>query len=407
MANLAVLRQVEPAVMLQQLSSTMYDTALQLVVRDWTANTSYAGLSPEDSHQKAMTDFFMTYNLIIKLGPVLPALLLARLGDRGWRKVPIVVPLCGYLLLRLSLLLVLFCGLPLPVMFGAAAVFGLSGGFCSYWAGVMTATSLRSTAEERSKTMMIVELLYGMMGLLGSLASGHLFLLSTPSLTHGTILLISSVLSHLLCLLHSIFLLQVKEVSVSEENRPLLSPPSSHTTDAAAEAPVKVVNVLLLFTAAFLYDFAVGGAVEVLGSFVLKEPLSWSATQVGYGNAAGFTIYITSFLGVIVFRRYISDISIVLIGMLSFAFGIYFTTFVTRTWMFYLGMTLTILQITFIIAALIYIPVFTKIYQSVLDWCPGFVFTLSSVVTVLGTVPVSILSNRLPARQRNQRLTGT
>ncbi|XP_028317828.1 thymic stromal cotransporter homolog isoform X3 [Gouania willdenowi] len=378
MANLAVLRQVEPAVMLQQLSSTMYDTALQLVVRDWTANTSYAGLSPEDSHQKAMTDFFMTYNLIIKLGPVLPALLLARLGDRGWRKVPIVVPLCGYLLLRLSLLLVLFCGLPLPVMFGAAAVFGLSGGFCSYWAGVMTATSLRSTAEERSK---------------------------------------------------------VKEVSVSEENRPLLSPPSSHTTDAAAEAPVKVVNVLLLFTAAFLYDFAVGGAVEVLGSFVLKEPLSWSATQVGYGNAAGFTIYITSFLGVIVFRRYISDISIVLIGMLSFAFGIYFTTFVTRTWMFYLArsltlfalipvptirsllsqqvpsslysMTLTILQITFIIAALIYIPVFTKIYQSVLDWCPGFVFTLSSVVTVLGTVPVSILSNRLPARQRNQRLTGT
>lgn len=56
---------------------------------------------------------------------------------------------------------------------------------------------------------MRVELLYGLAGLLGSLVSGHLFLLYSSSLGNGTILLIVSILLHLLSLLHAIFLLQV------------------------------------------------------------------------------------------------------------------------------------------------------------------------------------------------------
>lgn len=56
---------------------------------------------------------------------------------------------------------------------------------------------------------MRVEFTYGLAGVVGSLASGHLFHLYSSSLGHGTILLIISTLLHLLCLLHSIFLLQV------------------------------------------------------------------------------------------------------------------------------------------------------------------------------------------------------
>lgn len=141
----AVLRQVEPLVVLEQLGSTLFDTALQLVVKDRCANAS-----TEDSQQKAMTDFFMTYNLIIQLVPIVPALLLAKIGDSGRRRVPITVPLSGYLLSRVALLLVVKLRLPLQVMFGAAALYGLSGGFCAYWPGVMTLASLGSTATDRS-----------------------------------------------------------------------------------------------------------------------------------------------------------------------------------------------------------------------------------------------------------------
>ncbi|AWP15043.1 putative thymic stromal cotransporter -like [Scophthalmus maximus] len=433
----ALLRRVEPIIVLEQLGSSLFDTALQLVVKDRCANATSPDLPAEESRQKAMTDFFMTYNLIIRLVPILPALLLARLSDRGWRKAPIVAPLCGYLLSRLALLLVVVGRLPLQVMFGAAVLFELTGGFCAYWPGVMTLASLGSTATDRSKVMMRVELLYGLAGLVGSLSSGHLFLVFSTSVGHGVVLLIVSTLLHLFILIHSIVLLQVKEVSSSETCHILSPAPDDDGAAAVAEAPtgINMVNVVLLFAAAFLYDFAVGGAMEILGVFVMKEPLSWSASQVGYGNAAGSTIFLTSFLGVMLFRRCaVSDVAIILIGMLSFALGIYFMSFVTATYMFYLarslnmfaliptpiirsllsqqvpstsyGTVLTSLQLAMKFAGLAYIPAFTKIYQGTLVWFPGFVFTLSSVFSVLGMIPISIVGCRAPPRRRGKYILG-
>lgn len=432
----ALLRQIEPVVVLEQLGSTLFDTALQMVVKDRCENATYPDtVSREESQQKAMSDFFMVFNLIVKLTPILPALLLAWLGDRGWRRVPIVVPLCGYLLSRLALLLVVVFQFPLEVMFGAAVLFGLSGGFCAYWPGVMTLASLGSSAADRSKVMMRVELLYGAAGLVGSLVSGHLFLLYSSSLGNGTVLLAVSMLLAMLCLLQSIFLLQVKQECHSEhEDNCQLLPPDSRNQPAEAPVGVNKTNVALLFVAAVLYTSAVGGAVEILGPFVMKEPLSWTATQVGYGNAAGCMIFVTSYIGVMVFRRFVSDVMIILIGMISFACGIYFMSFVTATYMFYLarslnlfaltplptirsllsmqvpdsscGITLTFMQLALKFGALAYIPAFTKIYQATLSWFPGFVFTLASILTVLGMIPISIFGCRSPQRPQIERMQG-
>ncbi|XP_060917994.1 solute carrier family 46 member 2 [Labrus mixtus] len=429
-----VLRQIEPVLVLEQLGSTLFDTALQMVVKDRSENATYpdAHLSREESQQKAMSDYYMIYNLINKLTPIFPAMLLARTGDRGWRRVPIVVPLSGYLMSRLALLLVVIFRLPLEVMFGAAVLFGLSGGFCAYWPGVMTLASLGSTAADRSKVMMRVELLYGAAGLVASLVSGHLFLLYSSSLGNGTALLSVSTLLHLLCLLHSIFLLQVKlePKNEPEENCQLVPPDSIN--GPVAPFVINKVNVALLFAAAVLYLSAVGGAIEILGIFVLKEPLNWTATQVGYGNAAGCMIFITSYLGVMVFRRCVSDVMLILIGMISFASGIYFMSFVTSTYTFYLarslnlfaliplptirsllslqvpasscGTTLTFLQLALKFPGLAYLPAFTKIYQGTLNWFPGFVFTLASILTVLAMIPISIFGCRLPLRRQCDRI---
>ncbi|KAF7662931.1 hypothetical protein LDENG_00222620 [Lucifuga dentata] len=424
-----VFRRIEPIIFLQQLGSALFDTALQMVVKDRCANVSSTDTSTHDSEQKAMSDFYMTYNLILKLAPILPALFLAKLGDRGWRRAPIVLPLTGYLLSRLTLLLLVLLHWPLEFMFAGAAFYGLFGGFCSYWAGVMTLASLASTANNRSKAMIRVELLYGTGGILGSLVSGHVFKLYTPTLGQGTILLIVSTLVYVVCVIHSIFLLQVKDLSSKEpeEGHPLI-PQVSDEIPADAPAKKNMMNIVLLFTAAILYDVAVGGAMEILVSFVMKEPLNWDATQVGYGNAAGCLIFVTSFLGVMLMSRFFSDVTLILIGMLSFASGIYFMSFVTATYMFYLarsltlfglipmptirsllsqqvqgtsyGITLTSLQLALKFAGSAYIPAYTKIYQSTLDWFPGFVFTLSSIITVLGTIPISIVGCRSPQRRR-------
>ncbi|XP_015241757.1 PREDICTED: thymic stromal cotransporter homolog [Cyprinodon variegatus] len=423
-------RQIEPIVVLEQVGSALFDTALQMVVKERCANMT------EESQQKAITDFYMIYNLIIKLCPIIPALALAALSDRGWRRAPIVGPLSGYLLSRLTLLLVLIFDLPLRVMFAAAVIYGLSGGFSAYWPGVMTLASLGSKAADRSKVMMRVELLYGLAGLVGSLVSGHLFLLYSSSLGNGTILLSVSTLLHLLCLIFSVVLLKVKQRSSvdSEESYHLLSHASRNAHLISTSSRINVLSVVLLFVAAFLYDFAVGGAIEILGSFVLKSPLSWNATQVGYGNAAGFLIFLTSFIGVIVFRKCVGDETMILIGMLSFALGIYVMSFATTTSVFYIarslnlfalipmptirsvvsqlvpmsycGMALTLLEMTLKVAGVAYIPTFTKIYQSSLNWLPGLVFLISSIITVLAMIPISIVGYISAQNKQYVRIQG-
>ncbi|XP_061554468.1 solute carrier family 46 member 2 [Phycodurus eques] len=432
-------RGVEPLVVLEQLGTSLFDTALLMVVKDRYADATHPGTgtraSGEDEQQKAMSDFYMVNNLIAQLTPIVPALLLAKAGDRGWRRVPVVVPLCGYLLSSVALLQVVLFGLPIQVMFGAAVFLGISGGFCAYWPGVMTLASLGSNTENRSQVMMRVELMYGAAGLLGSLLSGHVFLLYSSSVGHGTVLLYVCTLLNLLSLIHATVLLQVRQASSEpDESSPLL-PHSSNSVPAETSSRKSTVNMVLLFSAAILYGSSVGGAVEILGIFVIKEPLQWNAAQVGYGNAAGFVVFLTSFLGAVAFRRCVSDVALILIGMLSFASGIYFMSFVTASYMFYLaralslfgliplptirsllsqqvpsslfGITLTALQLALRLPALAYIPAFTKLYQRTLDWFPGFVFTISSIMAVLGMIPISVVGCRWSRHKRSQETEAT
>ncbi|XP_057674083.1 thymic stromal cotransporter homolog [Corythoichthys intestinalis] len=421
---LVVVRRVEPLVVLAQLGTSLFDTALLMVVKDRCANATYpltdAHVSREDDQQRAMSDFYMVNNLIIQLTPIVPAVLLAKAGDKGWRRAPVAVPLCGYLLSSVALLLVVVLKLPIQVMFAAAVFFGISGGFCAYWPGVMTLVSLGSTTETRSQVMMRVELMYGVAGLLGSLLSGHVFLLYSSSVGYGTVLLCICALLHLLSLIHATVLLQVRQVlGEPDDSSSRLLPQSSNSISVDISTRRNMVIVILLFSAAILYGSSVGGAVEILGIFVLKEPLHWTAMQVGYGNMAGFVIFLSSFLGAIVFRRCVSEVTLILIGMLSFASGIYLMSFVTTSYMFYLarslslfaliplptirsllsqqvptslwGITLTALQLALRFAALAYIPAFTKLYQRTLGWSPGFVFMLSSILAVLGMIPISVV----------------
>lgn len=51
----------------------------------------------------------------------------------------------------------------------------------------------------------------------------------------------------------------------------------------------------------------------------------------------GSVIFVTSFLGLAAFRRCLNDVMLILVGMVSFASGIFFMSFVTTTPMFYLG----------------------------------------------------------------------
>ncbi|KAG9354067.1 hypothetical protein JZ751_012191 [Albula glossodonta] len=388
MQRLAPIRYyIEPVVLCAQLASAFYDTGLQMVVKERCTNSSKSinHTVTDEEQQTAMSNFYMTYTMLSNFLPFIPAYFLARYGDRGHRKIPLAVPLMGYLISRTLLLMVILLELPIEVMYGGAVVYGLCGGFSSYWAGVMALVSVSSSEGRRSLLMSRTELIYGIAGFIGSIASGHLFQLYSYKHQQGVVLVALSVSLYFFSFIYVVFVLKInygRNPRSNQEGPEDFGILNQHSRDIA--------NIVLLFASAILYDIAVAGGMEILMSFVMKEPLNWDATFVGYGNAAGFVIFFTSFLGVLLFSRCASDATLIIIGMISFAAGIYFMSFVTATYMFYLGKILITLQLSFTLASLVYSPIFTKIYQATLHSLPGFVFLFSSILTVLAIIPTSV-----------------
>ncbi|XP_065717450.2 solute carrier family 46 member 2 [Patagioenas fasciata] len=441
MVGVTVMRTwIEPVVASSQVASAFYDTALLLVVKNYynQTNATTSSHALEDAQQKAVSNFYIIYNLVLGLSPLVSAYSLSKLGDRMHRKIPICIPLLGYLGSKTLLLLLILLGWPIEVMYGAAAFNGLTGGFTTFWAGVMALGSLRSSESRRSLRLIIIELVYGLAGFLGSMASGYLFVGFSDRYREGTVLVSCSIACYAFCLFYSIFVLTVpnpaasypdkgkstKEVDsqIPAHTEAAAAGGSSQPSDCSSSTPVSPskLTIVMLFVAAILYDLAVAGAMNVLPLFLLREPLSWNAVQIGHGNAAGYVIFITSFLGVFVFSRCLRDITMIMIGVASFSAGILIMAFVRWTFLFYIaravmlfaliplptirsmlskhvegssyGKVFVLLQLSLVITGVVTSTVYNKIYQNTLNWYSGFCFILSFLVGCLSLLPLSIVA---------------
>ncbi|NXT71873.1 TSCOT protein, partial [Chaetops frenatus] len=426
---------IEPVVVGSQVASAFYDTALLLVVKNYYNQTNSTAPSHimEDAQQKAVSNFYIIYNLVLGLSPLVSAYGLSKLGDRMHRKIPICFPLLGYLGSKTLLLLLILLGWPVEVMYGAAAFSGLTGGFTTFWAGIMALGSLGSSESTRSLRLIVIELVYGLAGFLGSMASGYLFVGFSDRYREGTVLVCCSIACYVFCLLYSIFVLTVPKPAAScptkaksaeevsgqlPEVAAAAAAGSSQPSEGSISTPVCPSKhiIILLFVAAILYDLAVVGAMNVLPLFLLREPLSWNAVEIGHSNAAGYVIFITSFLGVLVFSRYLRDITMIMIGVASFSAGILIMAFVKWTFLFYIaravmlfaliplptirsmlskhiagssyGKVFVLLQLSLVTTGVVTSTVYNKIYQNTLDWYSGFCFILSFLVGCLSLLPL-------------------
>ncbi|XP_067839706.1 solute carrier family 46 member 2 isoform X2 [Heptranchias perlo] len=469
---------IEVVVAFHQIAGAFYDTALLMVVHERsklnssTPNATTSG-GQEDKQQDAVSQFYMIYNLLLGITPLFFTFSLAKLGDQKSRKITICVPLLGYLVSRSLLLFVILFHLPLEVMFGTAVLNGLSGGFTSYWTGVMALTSDISSEEKRSIRLIRVELTYGVAGMIGSIISGHIFIHFKISHYQGAVLVACSFILYAFSLLYSILGLKFSPEQtqpgslgkeqfssttslehaslldqgqhgnglsvdqatdgdeVGQENASLNESQSETSrllanqdnTRARDNPKVDKVTVALLFTAGVFYDLAVTGGVDVLSIFVLKAPMKWNAVWVGYGNAAGYATFLTSFLGVVVFSRCLKDTSLIVMGIVSFSTGILIMAFMKWTFLFFIaravmmfaliplptirsviskqiegtsyGKAFGVLQILLTLTGVIASTIFLKIYMSTQGWYPTLCFILSSIISCLSVIPIIIVERRL------------
>ncbi|XP_011797260.1 PREDICTED: thymic stromal cotransporter homolog [Colobus angolensis palliatus] len=439
---------VEPVVASSQMAASLYDAGLLLVVKasygtggssNHSASPSPRG-APEDQQQRAISNFYIIYNLVAGLSPLLFAYGLGWLSDRYHRKISICMSLLGFLLSRLGLLLKVLLDWPVEVLYGAAALNGLFGGFSAFWSGVMALGSLGSSEGRRSLRLILIDLILGLAGFCGSMASGHLFKQMAGHSGQGLILTACSVSCASFALLYSLLVLKVPE-SVAKPSQELptadtvsgtvgtyrtLDPDQldkqcavGHPPSPGKAKPHKT-TIALLFVGAIIYDLAVVGTVDVIPLFVLREPLSWNQVQVGYGMASGYTIFITSFLGVLVFSRCFRDTTMIMIGMVSFGSGALLLAFVKETYMFYIaravmlfalipvttirsamsklikgssyGKVFVILQLSLALTGVVTSTLYNKIYQLTMDMFVGSCFALSSFLSFLAIIPISIVA---------------
>uniref|UniRef100_A0A8C5LXT3 Uncharacterized protein n=1 Tax=Leptobrachium leishanense TaxID=445787 RepID=A0A8C5LXT3_9ANUR len=438
---------IEPVVATVQFSFSFYDTGLLMVVKGYYNQTNS---TTEDEVQKSISNFYIIYNLLYKLIPLLSAYIVTTLGDKYNMKITLCLPLTGFLVSSLVFLFVILWDWPIEVMFGAAAFIGMAGGFTTYWSRVMVWAALASTESQRSLRLIANDCIFGIAGFAGSLLSGHIFINLQIGKHRGVVLAICCLVGYTVCLLYVIIVLKIPH-SIHSNTKPAEScinedngiaeiqhePVDTEYTEnsclidnhsnghlqvipnnPAVKKTVSKVAMFLLFISASLYNSSVNGAEDVLSLFVIKKPLNWGPVEVGYGNAAGYMIFFTSFLGVTIFSRWLSDLSLIIIGMFSFIAGILTMAFASHTYVYFIaraamlfslipvptirsvlskrvqessyGKIFVVLQLILTVMGVIASTAFIEIYQVTFDWFSGFSFIVIFIIVVISFIPLSI-----------------
>uniref|UniRef100_A0A8C5P8H2 Uncharacterized protein n=1 Tax=Leptobrachium leishanense TaxID=445787 RepID=A0A8C5P8H2_9ANUR len=450
---------IEPVVVGSQVAASFYDTGLLMAVRNHYNQTAmFSNSSSEDEVQKAISNFYIIYNVVMGLSSMLSAYLLAKLGEKISAKITICVPMAGYLVSRLFLLFVILWDWPIEVIFGSAAFNGLTGWFTTYWAGVMAWASKCSSESNRSFRLIIIEMVYGLAGFVGSLISGHIFINSNLASRQGVILACCSSSCYAFCVFYSIFILRIPEPgeicsedtndehkSIQENlNDPINSEDTEQSrlldnasiTNSTSNIQLNVstskIILITMFTSAILYNVASIGTDDIINIFVLKKPLNWGPVEVGYGYAASYVTCITSFVGVYFFSKCFGDLGLITVGVLSFSSGILIMAFVQSTYMYYIaravmmfsliptptirsviskhvqgseyGKIFVFLQLGIEIVGVSSSAGFNKLYQATLDWYSGFCFSVLSALGFISTIPIIIAACNQGSRTHNRGL---
>ncbi|XP_051875481.1 thymic stromal cotransporter protein isoform X4 [Pristis pectinata] len=377
---------VEIVVALHQVAGAFFDTGL-LMIAQQRCNTTAAG-----SKQKCISQFYMYNNLLLGITPLLFTFTLAKLGDQKSRKITIGVPLLGYLISRSLLLCVTLFHLALEVILCTALVNGLSGGFTSFWTGVMALASDTSPAEDRSVRFIRIELTYGLAGLIGSIASGHIFVHFTLSHYQGAVLAGCSCALYMLSFLYCILGLkvpsrqtqtasagseQVGSKTPLESDRLLDQARRGHVSETAAAVEVKQQNTITK-----------GSPTEASG---LLDRTARAQDEPGGCTPVNITVIL------LFTARAVMMFALIPLPTIRSVISkqIKDTSY---------GKVFGVLQILLTLTGVIASTIFVQIYISTKDWYPSLCFSLSSIISCLSIIPIILVERRLSEPSRYSRI---
>nr|XP_021328126.1 thymic stromal cotransporter homolog isoform X2 [Danio rerio] len=341
-----ILSLVEPVVVINKLGTSFFEMALTQTVY----NRSMKAAAGDSNQAQAMSSrFLLIQSVLSSVMAMLSIIPLSRMADHHGPKVFLVSSQMGSVLGMFTLVIFMYCEVPLEFLYLGSLLHGLSGGGPMFWAGVAALASLSSEQRKRTLKLNIVDFCFGIAGVVGGLLSGYLYQVG-PS-----VLLLTAILITTVALLYSVFALSDSRLSYSE---------------------------------------GMVGAENVLQLFVLKPPLSWDSVWAGYGRAATSAMYLSSFLAVLSLFNVMGDTALTLLGIVSNCTGMAIMAFTMESWIYFLGRVFGLLQLLLAVTDLLSNVCFTSIYPLTLRWFSGFCFILSCAISYISAVPIIYLSGR-------------
>ncbi|XP_056140732.1 solute carrier family 46 member 3 [Lampris incognitus] len=380
----------------QQLTNTTYP-----VSDNSSRCTSDSGSNESSYHEEVQrqASLFSLYSGLFSMIPSLTVtLILVAYSDQRGRKITIIMPLIGSLLYNLSFLAVSYFELNVYLLIGSTLVSSLFGGLGTFLGGCFAyIADLCEDGREKTLRLAGADMVIGLLSGVASLASGY-FLRAAgfnwPFLT--------STLCQCLILLYAVFILE-ETVKMSPHDAIDASGPPCWSSIRQMwsgichlfAGPDRRCNIIMILLMLILstFSFAHIGGLSMITLYELNKPLCWSEILIGYGSALSTTVFLTSFVGVLLFTYCgVPQLLIVLMGILSVIAGMVLVAFAKTTLLMFLARAPMLLSIMpFPVLRSMMSKIISKSEQGALFACVAFSENLSS--NVAGTIFSSIYAS--------------
>ncbi|KPP76323.1 solute carrier family 46 member 3-like [Scleropages formosus] len=382
------------------------------------SNSSINHTNKHEEVQKAASLFSLYSELSSIIPSLIVTLLLVAYSDYRGRKITIILPVVGFLLYAVAFLAISFFELNIYLLIMASCISSMFGGYATMLGGCFSYVADRCD-DKKTKTlrMAAVDMVLGLLSGVASLCTGYFLRAAGFNWPIFTAFLFQGV-----NLLYAVFVLEetVKLPDLMTVSGPLhisLQKLGSaiYQIFALASPRTKTLLVLMLLIF-FTFSFSFVGSLSIVTLYELNEPLCWSEILIGYGSALSTFVFLTSFIGVFVFSRFLPNVAIVFIGLLSVVAGLIMTAFAKTTLVMFLArvpMLLSVMPAPVLrsmmssivskteqgalfacVACLeslstnVAVAVFSSIYAATVAWFPGFCFLLGGLLCLF---PISML----------------
>ena len=299
----------------------------------------------EDQVQKQSGYYLVYYRLLLNIPAILLSLFCGSYSDRHGRKLPILLPCFGGMVaVMMYLASNMLSEHRVQMILGGAAIQGMFGKSSLVNMAANSIVFDLSNSENRTRNFGKLLAMNFLGGTLGALMSGAFQDLLDINKTFVAIMILYIIAISLVFLLENEdekktdtldpktnSLCQVFQVGHIKETVAVI------TKSRSGNNRSKLISLIIL---SLIVSLCKDGEKDVKVMFLTRSPLSWSRSWFGYFLSAELAVIgLFTFLASLVSRKLnLSDVNIVIIGLISMFAKVFFLAFSTTSWMVFISL---------------------------------------------------------------------